>query len=265
MLAVSGLGDEGGEPSFARDPQEALDVVGAGAALEGVVDGVRALGGRSRLLAALSDSSTLELVAHAEVLCVTATVFDRDPTRQALDRAVSHAHDHDTSVALFLADRPGAPRGGASLLELVTRDVDVLFGSDRALRALFGAANLEAALDAAEETGILTVVTRGKAGSTVLGSRGRIDVPPDPLVVAGAQERAQEHAPHHGSRGRAARGDRTRDGERWYVAGFLYGLTHGERPEGCARLGALCAAEAGAGGAVSGAELRALAQKRGLL
>jgi sugar/nucleoside kinase (ribokinase family) len=28
-----------------------------------------------------------------------------------------------------------------------------------------------------------------------------------------------------------------------YAAGFLYGLTHGQDPEQCARLGGLCAAE----------------------
>jgi sugar/nucleoside kinase (ribokinase family) len=51
-----------------------------------------------------------------------------------------------------------------------------------------------------------------------------------------------------------------------FAAGFLYGLTHGLEPEGCARLGGLCAAEVISHiGARPQADLRHLASGAGLL
>jgi sugar/nucleoside kinase (ribokinase family) len=106
-------------------------------------------------------------------------------------------------------------------LELLHGDVDVLFANEDETMLLFGSSTFDAALGAVEETGILAALTRGAAGSVVVAASGPVAVPADPV----------EHV-----------ADTTGAGD-LFAAGFLYGLSHGKDPVGCAELGALCAAE----------------------
>jgi len=99
--------------------------------------------------------------------------------------------------------------------------VDMLFANEEEAVLLFGSSGFDGALSAAEETGLLTAVTRGPAGSVVVGCAENIFVPAEPV----------EHVV-----------DTTGAGD-LYAAGFLYGLTHGKDPAQCARLVGLCAAE----------------------
>ena len=109
---------------------------------------------------------------------------------------------------------------------------------------LFGVNSYQGALEAAEETGLLVVMTRGAQGATVLTARGPEEVPAAPVghVV-----------------------DTTGAGD-LFAAGLLYGLTHGMGPVESTRLGALCAAEViSHTGARPEADLKTLAADAGLL
>ncbi len=97
----------------------------------------------------------------------------------------------------------------------------MVFANEDETRLLFGAATVDAAVEALEETGVLAVMTRGAAGSVVVTNQGALAVP------AEAGDRVV---------------DTTGAGD-LYAAGFLFGLTHGYDPERSARLGTLCAAE----------------------
>ncbi len=109
---------------------------------------------------------------------------------------------------------------------------------------LFGASSYEGAVAAAEETGLLVVITRGALGATVLTARGPEE------VAAAAVERVI---------------DTTGAGD-LFAAGFLFGLTHGMGPAESTRLGSLCAAEViSHTGARPETDLRALAAGAGLL
>jgi sugar/nucleoside kinase (ribokinase family) len=109
---------------------------------------------------------------------------------------------------------------------------------------LFGSSSLDAAVAAAEETGLLVVITRGALGAVVLTAQGPVEVP------AAAVERVV---------------DTTGAGD-LFAAGFLFGLTHGLGPADCTRLGGLCAAEViSHTGARPEADLKALATDAGFL
>lgn len=162
-----------------------------------------------------------ELIARAEVLYLEGYLWDMGPAKQAMRRAVEVAHDHDGTVALSLSDPFCVERHRREFLDLVLSDVDVLFGNEEEMCRLFDAGSLKQALSSAEDIGVLVAATRGASGSIVLTGRGpaEVDAAPVQRVV-----------------------DTTGAGD-LYAAGFLYGLTHGFDPVGCAQLGSLCAAE----------------------
>ncbi len=162
-----------------------------------------------------------ELVARAAILYLEGYLWDRPSAKEAMRRAVQIAHGNDCSVALSLSDSFCVDRHRNDFLDLVLNDVDVLFGNEEELLRLFGARSLDDALSSAGDTGVLVAATLGPKGSVVVGGR-------DPVEVAAAP--APEIV------------DKTGAGD-MYASGFLFGLTHGHDPVGCARLGSLCAAE----------------------
>jgi len=185
-----------------------------------------------------------ELLARAKVTYLEGYLWDLPQAKHAMRRAMAVAHDADAVVALSLSDPFCVQRHRREFLELLHGEVDVLFANEDEVRLLFGAASFGAAAAAVEETGLLAALTRGAKGSVVVTAAGLLEVPAEPvdLVV-----------------------DTTGAGD-LYAAGFLYGLTHGHDPEGCARLGTLAAAEIiGHLGARPQASLRELAAAAGLL
>ena len=166
------------------------------------------------------------------------------PAIEAMRRAIAAGHDANASVALSLSDPFCVSRHQHEFLDLLREDIDVLFGNEDELLALFSAPSFDSAIEAAEETGILVAATRGAKGSVVTTPHGPVAVDAAPV------DRVL---------------DTTGAGD-LYAAGFLYGLTHGADPQRCAELGGLCAAEViGHFGARPEADLRALAEDADLL
>jgi sugar/nucleoside kinase (ribokinase family) len=163
----------------------------------------------------------LDLVRRSQLLYLEGYLWDMPPAKEAMRRAVEACHDHEGSVALSLSDPFCVERHRREFLDLLLSDVDVLFGNEEELVALFASSSFEAAVSAAEETGLLVAATRGARGSVVLTVHGPIEVGSRPV----------EHVV-----------DTTGAGD-LYAAGFLYGLSHGKDPVHCAELGSLCAAE----------------------
>jgi sugar/nucleoside kinase (ribokinase family) len=185
-----------------------------------------------------------DLVARAKVVYLEGYLWDLGPAKAAMRRAMEVAHAHDALVALTLSDPFCVQRHQREFLELLHGDVDVLFANEDETTLLFGSASFHDALGAVEETGLLAALTRGPLGSVVVTASGPVHVPADPVDTVV---------------------DTTGAGD-LYAAGFLYGLTHGQDPEGCARLGGMCAAEVISHvGARPQQDLRALAAAAGLV
>jgi sugar/nucleoside kinase (ribokinase family) len=183
-------------------------------------------------------------VARASVLLLEGYLWDVPAAKEAMRHAAATAHAVDGSVALSLSDPFCVSRHQREFLELLLDDVDILLGNEEEVTMLFGSDSTEGALEAAEETGLLVVMTRGAQGAVVLTAKGPVEVP------AAAVERVV---------------DTTGAGD-LFAAGFLFGLTHGMGPVESTRLGGLCAAEViSHTGARPEADLKALAKGAGLL
>jgi sugar/nucleoside kinase (ribokinase family) len=162
-----------------------------------------------------------ELVSRAEVLYLEGYLWDRDPAKAAMKRAIEVAHAADALVALSLSAPFCVTRHQREFLDLLRDDLDVVLANEEEARLLFGSKDLEHMLDSLSETGVLAAVTRGAAGSVVVagGRPGFVKAEPVERVI-----------------------DTTGAGD-LYAAGFLFGLTRGDDPADCARIGGLCAAE----------------------
>ncbi len=183
------------------------------------------------------------LVARTEILYVEGYMWDLGPAKAAIRRAVELAHSVDALVALSLSDPFCVRRHQREFLGLLHGEVDVLFANEEEVRLLFGSPDFDAAVAACEETGVLSALTRGPAGSVVVAAEGVAAVAAEPV---------------------GAVVDTTGAGD-LYAAGFLFGLTHGQAPLSCARLGGLCAAEVISHlGARPQGDLRRLAADAGL-
>ncbi len=183
-------------------------------------------------------------VARGSVVLLEGYLWDVPAAKEAMRHAAATAHASEGSVALSLSDPFCVGRHQREFLDLLIDDVDILLGNEEEITMLFGASSFAASVEAAEETGLLVVVTRGPAGATVLTPQGSVDVPAAPVdrVI-----------------------DTTGAGD-LFAAGFLFGLTHGMGPVESTRLGGLCAAEViSHTGARPEADLTVLAAAAGLL
>ena len=199
------------------------------------------LGAASSLTAA---GVSAALVERASIVLLEGYLWDVDAAKEAMRHAAATAHGANGSVALSLSDPFCVSRHQREFLDLLVDDIDILLGNEEEITMLFGATSHAGALEAAEETGLLVVMTRGAKGSVVLTAHGPEEVPAAPVdkVV-----------------------DTTGAGD-LFAAGLLYGLTHGMNPVDSARLGGLCAAEViSHTGARPESDLRALASAAGLL
>jgi sugar/nucleoside kinase (ribokinase family) len=183
-------------------------------------------------------------VARASVVLLEGYLWDVPAAKEAMRHAAATAHASEGSVALSLSDPFCVSRHQREFLELLIDEVDILLGNEEEVTMLFGASSYGAAVEAAEETGLLVVMTRGAEGAVVLTARGPEEVP------GAAVERVV---------------DTTGAGD-LFAAGFLFGLTHGMGPVESTTLGGLCAAEIiSHTGARPEADLKALAAAAGVL
>ncbi len=161
------------------------------------------------------------MVAGAAICYLEGYLFEQTAARAAFDKAAAVAHDAGRKVALTLSDSFCVERSPDGFRDLVERTVDVLFGNEDELRALYATTSTDEALERARRWCDLIVVTRGAAGSIVVSGAERHEVAAVPV------ERVV---------------DTTGAGD-LFAAGFLFGLTSGRDLPTCARLGSMAAAE----------------------
>ncbi len=175
--------------------------------------------GASSLLAI--DDVDDEAVAAGRVLYMEGYLFDRPEAKQAFRHAAGVSHAAGRMVSLTLSDSFCVDRHRHDFQSLVADEVDLLFGNEAELMALYQTDTFEASVAALRENCQLAAITIGAKGSIIVTGDELIAVPAVPVrrVI-----------------------DTTGAGD-LYASGFLYGLTSGRSFEECGQLGSLAAAE----------------------
>ncbi|MEY2958194.1 MAG: hypothetical protein RLZZ01_762 [Actinomycetota bacterium] len=176
------------------------------------------LGASSLLAVADLDEAT---IAAGRVLYMEGYLYDRDDAKAAFRHASSIAHEAGRMVSLTLSDSFCVERHRDDFLALVDDEVDLLFGNEAELMALYRTDDFDRAVDELRRHCEFAAITVGARGSIVVTPDALVEVPAVPVrkVV-----------------------DTTGAGD-LYAAGFLHGLTTGCPLHECGRLGSLAAAE----------------------
>jgi len=181
-------------------------------------------------------------IADAAILYLEGYLWDPETPRYAMIRAIEVARAAGRKVAFTLSDTFCIDRHRDGFNQLIDQGrIDILFANEAEIMMLTGAADCEAAIDAAAGKVETLVVTRSEQGAVATQAGARAGVPAEP----------------------AARVVDTTGAGDLFAAGFLFGQTNGRDLEQSLRIGAIAAAEVISHyGARPEADLRALIAER---
>jgi len=167
------------------------------------------------------DDVDTDVIADAEVLYMEGYLYDRTDAKAAFRHASEVAHRHGRTVSLTLSDSFCVDRHRADFRALVKDSVDLLFGNDDELMALYELDTFEAAVAALRDECEMAAVTRGSEGCVIITPDEVLEVPAVPVdqVI-----------------------DTTGAGD-LFAAGFLFGMISGRELTECGHLGSLAASE----------------------
>ena len=164
------------------------------------------------------DPATIEASA---IVYLEGYLWDPPTPRAAMKKAIGIARAAGRKVALTLSDVFCVEGHRDDFLELLSGHVDVMFGNEHEVCALYQTKNLDAAMAELGKHSCIAVVTRSADGAVVLSGGARHVVPAHPPAQVL---------------------DSTGAGD-LFAAGFLSGLVAGRSLPDCARQGAIAAAE----------------------
>lgn len=160
-------------------------------------------------------------VAAGKLLYMEGYLFDRGEAKAAFRHAAGVAHEAGGMVSLTLSDSFCVARHRHDFRDLVSDEVDLLFGNDAELMSLYETDTFDEAIAELRRHCEFAAITTGAAGSVIVTGDDVIEVQAQPVrrVV-----------------------DTTGAGD-LYAAGFLYGVTTGRPLPECGRLGSIAASE----------------------
>lgn len=148
-------------------------------------------------------------------------LWDEENAKQAVLKACEIAHKYGRQVAFTLSDKSYLQQYRMEMLDLIEKHIDIVFGNEEEIKALFDNNDFETCLDNIKTMVSIAAITRNAKGSVVVEGRTKIFIEAEEIskVV-----------------------DTTGAGDA-YAAGFLYGLSKGRSLGTCALIGGIAAAE----------------------
>ena len=162
-----------------------------------------------------------EIIKTAKIIYLEGYLWDEEEAKKAMTKACELAHHYHKKVAFSLSDKSCVSRHREEFLRLIEDYVDILFGNEEEIKALFAEEDFYKTLDLIKNKIETAAITRSAKGSVVVNGRTKT------YVEAEVVENVV---------------DSTGAGD-LYAAGFLYGYTQGRSLGTCAMIGSIAAAE----------------------
>ena len=162
-----------------------------------------------------------DLVKGAAIGYLEGYLFDQPAAKAAFRQAATLARQAGRKVALTLSDGFCVDRHRPEFLDLIRKEVDILFANEAEITSLYQTKVFDDAARSARGDVDIAVLTRSAKGSLILSGDKALTVTPEPVAKVV---------------------DTTGAGD-LYAAGFLYGLSQGKPLDQCGRLGSIAAAE----------------------
>ena len=160
-------------------------------------------------------------IAAGAILYLEGYLYDQPEAKVAFRAAAEIAHQHNRQVSLTLSDSFCVDRHRADFRALISDEIDILFGNEAELLALYETDTFEFAVTQLRQDCTVAAITRSELGSVVVTKDGVVEVAAQPVAQVV---------------------DTTGAGD-LYAAGFLYGYTRGMDLHTCATLGHIASAE----------------------
>lgn len=161
------------------------------------------------------------IISQAAITYLEGYLFDKPAAKQAFRKAAQTAHQRGRKMALSLSDTFCVARHREEFIDLISRDVDILFANQQELTALFQTDDITTAIAEVRKHVSLSVTTRGA----------------EPTLIATASEL------HHIPVVTPTQIIDTTGAGDLYAAGFLFGLSKNMDLAVCGHIGAVAAAE----------------------
>ena len=161
------------------------------------------------------------IIKAAKFTFIEGYLWDEENAKQAVLKACELAHKYGRQVAFTLSDKSYLQQYRLEMLDLIKKHIDIVFGNEEEIKALFDNNDFETCLDNIKTMVSIAAITRNAKGSVVVEGRTKIFIEAEEIskVV-----------------------DTTGAGDA-YAAGFLYGLSKGRSLGTCALIGGIAAAE----------------------
>ena len=162
-----------------------------------------------------------DIIKSTKIVYLEGYLWDEGEAKEAIKKACELAHKHNKKVAFSLSDKSCVDRHREEFLKLMSESVDILFGNEEEIKALFQEPDFYKTLDMIKTEVETAAITRSDKGSVIVNGRTKT------FVEAEKVENVV---------------DTTGAGD-LYAAGFLYGYTQERSLGTCALIGGIAAAE----------------------
>jgi len=159
-------------------------------------------------------------VRASQVTYLEGYLFDKPSAQSALLKAAQIARAAGRKASVTLSDVFCITRHRAAFLDLIRKEMDIVFANQNEALALYETADLTVAVDALRKDVGIGVVTRSEKGAIIATPDETLEVPAVATRVV----------------------DSTGAGD-LFAAGFIYGFCRGKSLTECGRIGALAASE----------------------
>ena len=122
-----------------------------------------------------------DVVAGGKVLYMEGYLYDRDDAKAAFRHAAAVAHANDRFVSLTLSDSFCVDRHRDDFRGLVSDRVDLLFGNEEELLALYELRSFDEAVAALRSECELAAITRGAGGCVIITPDEVLEVAAEPV------------------------------------------------------------------------------------